>query len=70
MEGNKYSLYRATGFNAAVQLLALVICTAVSLLFAALTYAEITLPEYTAAYAQKDVQQVICTLSRLEMQSD
>ncbi|KAK5169913.1 uncharacterized protein LTR77_005891 [Saxophila tyrrhenica] len=55
MMGNKS---QAT-ITAAVQSLAVAICTAVLLLFVALTHSRITLPEYTASYAQKDIQQVL-----------
>ena len=53
------SLYRSTAINAAVQLLAVAICTAILFLFVALSYSEITLPRYTTQYAQKDTQQLI-----------
>ena len=52
-------LYRSTVMSGFVQLLSISICTAVLLLFVALTYSRITLPEYTSKYAQKDTQQVV-----------
>lgn len=45
--------------NGLTQVLAAGICTAILFLFVALTYAEITLPAYTASYDQKDTQQVV-----------
>ena len=53
------SLARLAIISAVVQLLAVVICTAVLFLFVALTYSKITLPEYTTVYPQKDVQQLL-----------
>lgn len=53
------ALFRSTARHGVAQLLAVSICTAVLLLFAALTYSRITLPEYTSQYAQKDTQQVV-----------
>ncbi len=53
------SLVRSATIAAAVQSLAVAITTAVLFLFVALTYSKITLPEYTASYPQKDVQQLL-----------
>lgn len=49
----------ASASHGLAQLLGVLVCTAVLLLFAALTYSRITLPTYTARYAQKDTQQVV-----------
>ena len=53
------ALLRHTSWHAIAQALSVAICTAVLFLFAALNYAQITLPKYTANYAQKDTQQVV-----------
>lgn len=45
--------------HGAAHLLAILLCSAVSFLFVALTYSQITLPQYTTQYAQKDTQQVV-----------
>jgi hypothetical protein len=53
------ALVKTTARHAIAQLLAVSICSAILLLFAALTYSRITLPHYTSKYAQKDTQQVV-----------
>jgi len=56
---NPKKLLISSTVHGIAQLLGVVVCTAVLLLFAALTYSRITLPRYTATYAQKDTQQVV-----------
>ena len=56
------ALYGPTTRHAIAQLFGVGICTAVLLLFVALTYSQITLPHYTAKYNQKDTQQVVSLL--------
>ena len=53
------ALLRTTTRHGASHLFAVLLCTAVTLLFVALTYSQITLPRYTTQYAQKDTQQVV-----------
>lgn len=53
------SSHRSNIVAAAIQLLAVAVCSAVLFLFVALTFSQITLPEYTSNYAQKDTQQVV-----------
>jgi high-affinity K+ transport system ATPase subunit B len=52
-------LLRSNLRNGLTLLLAASVSTAVLFLFVGLTYSRITLPRYTAAYDQKDTQQVV-----------
>ena len=52
-------LLKRTSLHAVAQLLGVAICSAILLLFVALSYSRITLPKSTAQYAQKDTQQLV-----------
>lgn len=56
---SRMSSHRSNIVSAATQTLAVMICSAVLFLFVALTFSQITLPKYTANYAQKDTQQLV-----------
>jgi hypothetical protein len=53
------ALIRTTARHGAAHLFAVLLCSAVTFLFVALTYSQITLPKYSTKYAQKDTQQVV-----------